>query len=483
MPSTHQVQASDLQAPTEKPGAFPCAAICFAAGVLMAAPTLRSYFVADDLVSLHSVTVTAPWRYLYSNWLGFMGQGGFYRPVFNWLLGLCWLPFGLDPLPFRALQTLLFGANCALVAVLARRSSGSATGALLAGLFFAAHPVHAEAIGWISSILEQACALFFLLSILAFDRGRIVASTLLMALSLGSKEMGIVVPPVALLWGLSLRRDRSVLRAVLPLFILAGLYVAFRLAILGGMGGYGDRHLRFAAVDNNLVHYLGFMIEPLPALGLDRSAGGKSLAVVAAAFLGLAALWRVLELPRWKGVGLGIGWFFLAWLPVATLLRTQYLFLPSAGAAIALAGILGPLLEEARRKGQSAIRLAVALGAVLWLLAAGNALLGKLKVWEAGGQLVEAVLRQSRDLLGDGAPGAVVFYENLPVNIGVPVFQHGIGEGLRLYLGRQDVDARRLDRFEDLPSFVDPWRARFFRQDKGVLEDRTAAVRARLGRP
>jgi hypothetical protein len=66
-------------------------------GLFLALPTLRSYFVADDFVSIYSVTVTPPWRYLYSNWLGAIGEGGFYRPVFNWVLGLCYLPMGLNP--------------------------------------------------------------------------------------------------------------------------------------------------------------------------------------------------------------------------------------------------------------------------------------------------------------------------------------------------------------------------------------------------
>jgi hypothetical protein len=47
--------------------------------------------------------------------------------------------------------------------------------------------------------------------------------------------------------------------------------------------------------------------------------------------------------------------------------------------------------------------------------------------------------------------GQVVFYEGLPVNIGVPVFQHGVAEGLRLFLGRADLAADRVQSFDSIP--------------------------------
>jgi hypothetical protein len=301
--------------------------------------------------------------------------------------------------------------------------------------------------------------------------------------------MGIAIPPVATLWDLCLHRGRwggtlprSALRRLrlwAPLWALGVAYVLFRLAILGGVGGYGDRHLRFGAMDNHLVHYIAFLLQPLPVPWLDLQGGGKALAVVAAALGGLWALWRVAGLPAWRAAPLALGWFAVTWLPVATLLRQQYMFLPSAGVAIGVAGVLGPLLDEARRRAQTGIALAVALGALLWLLHAGNALLGQLKRWEAGGQIAQGVLQQTGQLMGGGLPPQTqLVYEGLPVNIGVPVFQHGISEGLRLLYRRDDVEAFRLPSFKDLPAEVDPARARFLSYDKGVLRDRTVEVRS-----
>jgi hypothetical protein len=476
--------------------------IAAAAGALLALPSLLAYFVADDFVSLHSVTVTPPWRFLWSNWLGAVGEGGFYRPVFNWALGLCYLAGGLDPMPFRLLIIGVYAGNCALVVQLAARATGSSAGALAAGLFFAAHPAHHESIGWISSILEQLCAMFFLLSIAAFDRaarldrGRrasrwLAVSVGMMALSLGSKEVGIMIPAVAALWDLCVlraswggpawRRIWRRIRLWAPLAVLGLIYLGFRVLILGGLGGYGERHLRFGVIDNHLVHYLHFLLEPLPAPWLDRGAGGKALTVLAAGLLGLWALARTAGLPRWRGAALGLGWFFLSWLPASTLLRPQYLFQPSVGAAIVVGAVMGSLLDEARRRAQPGLAAALSFVSLLWLLHAGGALLSHLKLWEAGGQIAESVLRQSRELLREAPPRSVLLYEKLPVNIGVPVFQHGIAEALRLYLGREDIDALRLSAFGDLPRFVDPWRARFLSYDKGTLIDRTVEVRVGSG--
>jgi hypothetical protein len=498
----HAPEAAHRPDADEAAWAARMAAAAFAVGVLLALPTLKSFFVADDFVSLHAATTLPPWRFLYSNWLGVIGEGGFYRPVFNWLMALCYLPLGLDPLPFRIVLIGLFGLNCALVVLLAHRATGSRAGTLLAGLFWAAHPVHAEAIGWIGSQLEQLCAFFFLLSVLAFDaatrracgRGRWLAASLgLMALSLGSKEMGIAIPPAVVLWDVLLRRQswkEPGLRGAIgrlglwaPYALVAAGYIGLRLAILGGVGGYGDRHTSFGVVDNHLVHYIYFLLQPLPSPWLDRGAGGKALVVVAAAMAALAALWRALELPRTQGVLLGLGWFAVTWMPVATLLRTQYMFLPSVGVALALGGLLGPLLDDARRRGQTALCLAAALAAALWVLYAGNALLAQLKLWEAGGQITRSVLEQSGPMLRRAPAGTVVYFEGLPVNIGVPVFQHGVGHALRLHLGREDLDAMRLPGFERLPAVLDLRIARFFSYKDGQLADRTAEVRARAWPP
>jgi hypothetical protein len=483
--SAEEAPRSEPETPRVRREALVAAAV----GFLLGLPTLRDFFVADDFVSLYSVSVTPPWRYLWSNWLGVSGQGGFYRPVFNWALGLCYLVHRIDPVPYRLLLLGLFAANCALVVWLASRATLSAAGALAAGLFFAAHPVHHECIGWIGSILEQLCAFFFLLSIHWFDRAArgpararsIGLSALMMALSLGSKEMGIVIPGVASLWDLFVLRGRPRLRLWAPLWGLAAAYVALRFAVLGGLGGYGDKHLRFGAADNYLVHYLHFLLDPLPAPWLDRSAGGKALTVAAAGLVGLWALGRAAGLPRARGAWLGLGWFFAAWLPISTLLRPQYLFQPSVGVAIAVGAVFGALLDEARRRGQIGLAAALVLGGFLWMLTAGGALLGHLKLWESGGQTAESVLRQSQDLLRDAPQHTMVFYEKLPVNIGVPVFQHGIAEAVRLFLRRDDLDAERVGSFGELPALVDPWRARYFSYDEGTLRDRTAEIRARSG--
>ncbi len=474
---------------------------------LLALPTLLSFFVADDFVSLYSVTTTPPWRYLYSNWLGAVGEGGFYRPVFNWVLGICYLPMGLNPVPFRLMLIALFSVNAALVAKVAWRATNSTVAALVAGLFFAAHPVHVEAIGWISALLEQLCALFFLLTVLSFDgaarrfgrlptRGWLALATGLMALSLGSKEMGITLPAVVIVWDLCLyaswdanpwkaptvlwRAIRSRIGLWLPMAALGIAYLAFRWAILGGIGGYGaEKHFRFGVMDNYLVHYIYFLLQPLPAAWLDRAAGGKALTVVLGALAGTAALWRASGLPRTKGIPLGIAWMAITWLPVSTLLRTQYMFLPSVGLAIIVGSLMGALLGRARKTGATALSSLLALAMLCWMLQAGNSLLGGLKKWEEGGQITHSVLTQTKEILGAAPAAKTLLFEGLPVNIGVPVFQHGIAESLRLYLGRDEISAARLPSFQQLPPSIDPMKSRFFRYRRGQLTEVTAEIRGR----
>ncbi len=65
-------------------------------------------------------------------------------------------------------QTLLYGLDCLLAALLLARLTGSVRLALIASSLFALHPAHAEAVCWISSRKDLLALLFSLSSLLAW---------------------------------------------------------------------------------------------------------------------------------------------------------------------------------------------------------------------------------------------------------------------------------------------------------------------------
>src|SRR5437879_5884227 len=138
---------------------------------------------------------TQPW------WAGAFG-GQYYRPLpvatlalDAWVDGAAW---------FHVVNLLWHAGASVAVAVLARRWSGALAG-LIAGLLFAVHPVHVEAVANVVGRGELMAALFTLLAVYgAVVRESVAWSTAALVLALLSKENAAVAPALIALpggWG------------------------------------------------------------------------------------------------------------------------------------------------------------------------------------------------------------------------------------------------------------------------------------------
>ena len=89
-------------------------------------------------------------------------NAGYYRPVVNTTFAVEYALFGKGPGGYHLTNVLLHvGVSCGVVAVVSSLS-GSALAAVLAGLVFAVHPVHAESVAWISGRTDLLACLFML---------------------------------------------------------------------------------------------------------------------------------------------------------------------------------------------------------------------------------------------------------------------------------------------------------------------------------
>ncbi len=163
---------------------------------------LGNRFALDDLpIVLWNSLFAKPgawWRaFASSYWPPELG-GGMYRPftvstyALDWKVG--WVPW------FHAVNLLWHAGASVAVAAVARRWAGD-TAALAAGLIFAVHPVHVEAVANIAGRAELMAALFAVLAVYAaLGRDHIWWSALAGALALLCKENGAVVPGL-IAWG------------------------------------------------------------------------------------------------------------------------------------------------------------------------------------------------------------------------------------------------------------------------------------------
>ncbi len=173
---------------------------------------------------------------------------GLYRPLTVLSFAVDWKLGGGGPGWFHAINDLLHGLVTVLVVLVSWVTTRRVFAGLAAGILFAAHPVHGEAVHWIAGRAELLAAVFVLSAVLVAlvprplepsrDRWRAALVVILGALALLSKEHGVLVIPLAILAVFQLGdRGPRVLRRLAPLalgFVLVlGSWIALREAAVG----------------------------------------------------------------------------------------------------------------------------------------------------------------------------------------------------------------------------------------------------------
>lgn len=287
--------------------------------------------------------------------------GDMYRPlvVASWALdqlvdGAVW---------FHLLNLVWHAAVCVAVAAFTRRLSDERT-ALIAGLLFAVHPVHVEAVANIVGRAEAMAAVFVVLSLYAgLVRGSVVWSAVAWAVALLCKENAAVLPGLmAWAWILGVGRPpqrRRMLAFVASWLVVATAYTAVRWQVLEPYAatravsplfvGESWGSIRLTAVAT-LADLTRLMVFPL-TLRADYSPDERTLVTSPADprfVTGLACVlvWGGLLVLAWRRgrrlEAFGLGWIGIAFLPVANLVfpagflvAERTLYLPSVGLALA----------------------------------------------------------------------------------------------------------------------------------------------------
>ena len=257
-----------------------------------------------------------------------------------------------------------------MVAMLVRRWSGDRA-ALVAGLLFAVHPVHVEAVANIVGRAELMAALFALLAVYAaLGRDSVGWSAAALVAGLLSKENAAVVPGL-ILWGWMLgltRPSRNRMLIYGATWVAVGVvYVAVRATVLRDTAliynlapvfiGASPLAIRLTAVAA-FADIARLLVFPL-TLRVDYSPAERTLvtSILDPRFaLGLLCLliWGVLLVLAWRRgrrmEAFGLGWIAVALLPVANLvfpvgvlIAERTLYMPSAGLALAVGAWLKDL--------------------------------------------------------------------------------------------------------------------------------------------
>ncbi|MBA3571281.1 MAG: hypothetical protein H0W34_04780 [Pyrinomonadaceae bacterium] len=394
-------------------------------------PIIESYFVADDFgyVDLYMRQQLADMPRLFAaDWS--QGIWGFnlreLRPVIA--LSFMWdaLLWGADPLGYHLTNLFVHSASSALVFFTLRRLlEADLTTSALAAVLFAVHPVHVEAVSWVSGRSELISIFFYLSSFLTFGIYRSVERTryyilslTLFVLGLFSKEMVMSLPLMLVAYDVVCHRTTIVSRQIkwwLPhicYFTILVLYLCLRKLIF-------ENALRNINIPDFVLRqgeYLSYLFPPLNMLVGNVRSGWLLLlwTVLLFAFTLLLLLHRgarsraqaMLAGVARPALFFGIVWYLISIIPLAATYRSdRHLYLPSFGLCVAV-GIILPRIVTKRWM----VKLVFA---VLIAMCSAGSLYYAVR-WRQAAQISRQMRDDMQQLVRDVPEGSGIIFVNTP---------------------------------------------------------------------
>ncbi|MCC6159356.1 MAG: tetratricopeptide repeat protein [Deltaproteobacteria bacterium] len=336
-------------------GAFVILCVCFATY----ATTLQRPFFFDDIPFIVGETTQRDLANIGSFFIA--DQHLLYRPVRSVAYTLMHAGFGLDPVPYRVVAIALHALCCILIAAIAIESGLGAGAALLAGLVFALHPVHADRVANTTAAFDLVglalgyAGLFGLIRYARYGSRRAwgFGALALAAGLLGSEEC-VTIFALFLAWWWTVGRDapgRHVSLAAIVAFVVTVGYLVARTLVLGQIARTGIAPVPgiFERLSAGAIAWwygalkIAFPFSLRPAYGFTVESAPHALlfAAIPAWAILMRAIWRGRErrgLPAFA-----ILWAVVAFAPFAQIIPTdtvmaeRYFYSPLAGAAL-LAG-------------------------------------------------------------------------------------------------------------------------------------------------
>jgi protein O-mannosyl-transferase len=325
-------------------------------------------------------------------------QGGtpYYRPAAMLGFLLCYQLFGPHAFGFHLLSLLLHMAVVGMVFLLVEQVLRQRVAAWIAAALFALHPIHVEAVAWISAVSDLEVTLFYLLTFWLFLRAatsdggiRIRAAAAMVGsfiLAILSKEQALTLPLLATVYEHFYREDRrettrwqKILRYG-PLWLVFLGYILLRVLLMGSFAHPTRMHV--IGVTETLFsalalagQYLGKLVWPAHLSAFypfHVSSRFLDLPVLlGACALELCACFLYLLGKRARQVSFGILWLCLTLVPVlnarwmsAYVFGERYLYLPSVGFCL-VAGWACAVAWQSSLSRQSILRTAAVAAACL----------------------------------------------------------------------------------------------------------------------
>jgi Flp pilus assembly protein TadD len=400
--SRHQLRPRAARTPVWHAG------LVVVAVLIVYANALPNAFLWDDLYLVVGNPAIKHWanvpRLFVSDLFPGGMESGYYRPLQALTYAVDYGVWGLSPAGFHLTSVLLHAATAVLLYVVGVRVLGSALAALVGALLFAVHPLHVEAVTYVSGRSDPLAAALMLVAVLGFlrgdGRGRI-ASLAAFVLALLAREAALVLPLLlVVLDRIVPGRTRRPALDYLPYGAVLAVYLGLRaMSVEHGQGIVANAAVplgfRLLTMTEVVVRYLALVVAPL-GLHMERVVppvaspfeAGALAALVAVAALIAGALWA--RARAWP-VTLGVAWFLVALVPVAnvvplaTFMAEHWLYVSVMGLCLAAGWGVEQLAHDGWRRP-----VAIALAIVVAVY--GGLTIRQNLAWRDGRTLYEYLL-------------------------------------------------------------------------------------------
>ena len=322
-------------------------------GFVIYVQTLYGPFLWDDYGLVVGNKYIKDWRYAPQLLMGRFGTGGgdetsfFYRPLQMFLHAANYSFFGLDYRGHHLANIILHIAAAILFYFILRSISADSLAGFLAAVFFTIHPVHSEAVCYISGVGDPLMftfllsAFIFYLSSYKGKKWLLVASLISFVLALLTKENAFVLPLLIMFFD-RLFYKRIRLNRLWPFFTILCIYAFWRLRA-APMPYMPMRTMieRIPGFFYAVTEYIRILIVPFH-LRLDY--GNKLFSFTHPRVIAGIALVSCLLFFAWrygkqdKLISFAIIWFLLGLAPISNIYPINYgfmmehwLYLPSVG--------------------------------------------------------------------------------------------------------------------------------------------------------
>jgi len=323
--------------------------------------SLDGKFIWDDVFLIQNNSLIGSWSNISKVFTEDQGAGsgaryGFYRPLNSLTYMVDYFLGGFKVTGYHLTCILLhiFVALCIywLVSILFKDGLLS----LLAGVFFVSHPIHVDAVAYISGRADPMSALFMLLAFIFYTKylharsaPMLLAVLLSYAAALLCKESSIILCALLLVYHYSFKIKLE-MKSISLLAIVTIAYGALRMTVLPGLPptttSLLDRTPGFFVAIANYARLLILPFNLHVDYGSQLFKFSDPRAILGAIILIASIAYIVKERRKGGLLVFSIAWFFIAIVPVSNLypinfyMAEHWLYLPSVGFFLILASCL-----------------------------------------------------------------------------------------------------------------------------------------------